>query len=363
MKVKPDDVLRFRVHAQQLDRPPHSSHDADALDLGVQDTGPDGARWALALRGLRLEGDTDLVTVWTIRGAPHVYRRADVAAVAAATAPFSEADARKRIFDAAKPLQAAGIEVLDALDAIAVQMRDIVRKPTVKGDVSSALTPRMDEPYRRFCRPCDTIHLYEQPFRLSALRAGLELRPGTSPPVLERVRRWHGPASRVPPRLTAIRAVLHHLGPLTPKQVAAYLDSPVKDVNAHWPDDTVDVKLGDETRSILADDADTLGSPPDAGDAVRLLGPFDPFLQCRDREVLVPDEARRKTLWPTLGRPGGVLVGHQIRGTWRPRMSGSKLRLTIDAWQRRPDLSNQVTGQAEALAALRGVTFAGFVDD
>ncbi|NUS52031.1 MAG: winged helix DNA-binding domain-containing protein, partial [Nocardioidaceae bacterium] len=48
--VTRDQVLRFRVHAQQLDR--SGSHpDAAALDVGVQDTGPDGAAWALAIRG------------------------------------------------------------------------------------------------------------------------------------------------------------------------------------------------------------------------------------------------------------------------------------------------------------------------
>ncbi len=356
MKVSRDDVLRFRVHTQQLDRPPGSADDAAVLDLGVQDTGPDGARWALEIRGVRTD-DADVLTAWTLRGAPHVYRRADAAKVAAAVAPMSEADARKRVFDASKPLKAAGIDVLDALDAIAEEMRDIVAKPTVKGDVSTALTPRMAEPYRRFCQPCNAIHLYEQPFRFSALRAGLELQPDTSPPVLERIRGWRGPASKVPPRLDPIRAVLHHLGPLTPKQVAAYMDAPVKDVTAHWPDDTVDVEVDGETRSALADDVDALSSPPES-DVVRLLGPFDPFLQLRDRELLVPDDARRKDVWRTLGRPGSVLVGHEIRGTWRPRMSGGKLRLAVDAWKSLPDLDEQ----AEALAAYRGVTFAGFVD-
>ncbi len=356
MKVSRDDVLRFRVHTQQLDRAAGTADDAAVLDLGVQDTGPDGARWALEVRGVRT-ADADVLTAWTLRGAPHVYRRADAAKVAAAVAPMSEADARKRVFDAAKPLKDAGIDVLDALDAIAEEMRDIVTEPSVKGDVSSALTPRMSEPYRRFCQPCNTIHLFEQPFRFSALRAGLELQPGTSPPVLERIRGWRGPAAKVPPRLDPIRAVLHHLGPLTPKQVAAYIDAPVKDVSAHWPDDSVDVEVGGETRSALADDVDALSSPPES-DVVQLLGPFDPFLQLRDRELLVPDDARRKDVWRTLGRPGSVLVGHEIHGTWRPRMSGGKLRLAIDAWTSLPDLDEQ----AEALASYRGVTFAGFVD-
>ncbi len=66
----------------------------------------------------------------------------------------------------------------------------------------------------------------------------------------------------------------------------------------------------------------------------------------------------RKELWRTLGRPGAVLSGHEIVGTWRPRAAGSKLRLAVDAWGTLPDL----TEQAERLAAFRGVEFAGFVD-
>ena len=60
---------------------------------------------------------------------------------------------------------------------------------------------------------------------------------------------------------------------------------------------------------------------------VRLLGPFDLFLQARDRELVVPEQAHRKDLWRTIGRPGGVLVGQEVLGTWRPRAAGKKLRL------------------------------------
>ena len=356
MEVSREQVLRFRVHAQQLDAGEATSQDVRVLDLGVQDTGPDGALWALALRGAAPD-PADLFTAWTIRGAPHVYRRAQAAAVAAAVAPLSEADAAKRVFDASRPLRQAGIPVLDALDRIAAEMRDVVSRPTVKGDVSGALHERLPEPYQRFCRPCDTVHLYEQTFRLAALRGGLELRPGTSPPVLERIPRWRGPAKRLDPSLDPVRAVLRLLGPATPKQVAEYLDAPVKDVRDHWPDDVSPVVVEGEERAMLSGDLDALSDPADVSDVVRLLGPFDLFLQARDRDLLVSDEAHRKELWRTLGRPGGVLVGHQVVGTWRPRASGRKLRLTVDAWAPVPDL----TEQAERLAAFRGVTFDGFV--
>lgn len=359
MDVTREQALRFRHHRQGLavDR---RADDGPVLDLGVQDTGGShAARWALALRGVAVDDDA-LLHAWTLRGAPHAYRRDDVAAVAAATAPYDEDDAAKRIFDAAKPLKAEGIAILDALDTVAGHLHDIVVAPTVKGQASTELTARLPEPYLRRCRPCDAIHCYEQPFRLAALRAGLELVPDTSPPVLRRIERWSGPADVVPDRLEAIRTALRLLGPTTPKLVAEYLDAPVRTVKRHWPDDAVDVTVDGEARHVLAADVEVLADPPRA-DGLRLLGAFDPWLQVRDRELLVADAARRKVLWPVLGRPGVILDGHEIVGTWRPRSKADVLRLQAETWDGR-ELPAGFDDQAEALATHRGQRYAGTVD-
>jgi hypothetical protein len=109
--VSRHQVLRFRLRQHQLDRAPGAaarSTDVALLDYGVQDTGADGAPWALEIRGAMPAGPEDLAWAWTWRGAPHAYRRSDLAQVSVATAPFSEADAAKRIFDAVKPLRARG---------------------------------------------------------------------------------------------------------------------------------------------------------------------------------------------------------------------------------------------------------------
>lgn len=360
-------VLSYRWHVHQLDRAPGVASgptDCAVLDLGIQNTGPDGAAWALHLRGTPVDTANDLALAWTLRGAPHCYRRADLAAVATATAPLSDADAAKRIFDANRPLKAAGIPTLDALRAVASQMRDIVRTPTVKGEMSAALTARMDEPYLRFCRPCKATHMYEMPFRLAALQAGLELRPDTSPPVLERIPGWRAkPYARTgadaDDRFDVIRGYLRFFGPAEPKAVAAYIDAPVKDVKQHWPADTTEVSVDGAQRSILEADLDVLLDPP-TDDSVRLLGPFDPYLQLKDREVLVLDEARRKALWPTLGRPGAVAVGGEIVGLWRPRTSGKKLSVEVTSWGKLSKaMQAGIDEQAEALAGFRGVTPGG----
>ena len=359
VSVTRSQVLGFRVRAQQLDRESTKLADAAVLDIGAQDTGPDGAMWALANRGVDVSALTgrELSKVWTIRGAPHFYRRKDLPSVAAAVEPFSEADAGKRIFDASKPLKAAGISNLAALDEVAATMRSLVTGPMVKGDVSGALTTLLDEPYLRSCRPCNTTHIYEMPFRLAALRAGLELQADTSPPVLQPVARFK-PAAKASSRHDVVRAYLRLLGPATPKQVADYVDAPVKDVKARWPSDTIEVSVDGEQRWLLADDEDNAAGDPVT--TTRLLGPFDLFLQAKDRPLLVADPARAKALWPVLGRPGAVLLDGEIAGLWRPRKSGKTFNVNVELWRKAtPAVRKAVSGQAERLAAFRQVPLTG----
>ncbi|WP_235174500.1 DNA glycosylase AlkZ-like family protein [Tomitella biformata] len=302
--------------------------------------------------------------------APH--RTAQLSGIAIATAPFSEPDAAKRVFDASKPLKAAGIPVLTALRNVAHQMREIAAEPIVKGAMSTALTAALPAPYLRFCRPCDATHPYEMPFRLAALHAGLRLQPGTSPPVLERIPGWtFSPyellAEHALAPLNVIRNYLRFYGPATVKQVAAFIDCPAKEVKAHWPRDTVNVAVvgESEVRSALASSLDLLISRPNPEGAIRLMGPYDPYLQLKDRASLVQDEPLRKSLWPVLGRPGAIACDAEVLGTWRPRTKGKSLTLRLVLWepeQAGPALWSELETQGQDLADFRGLEFAGWAD-
>ena len=81
--------------------------DASVLDLGVQDTGPDGARWALELRGLGARPRRPVHRVDAARGAPRLPPLAGGRG-RPGRGPWSEADAAKRVFDASRPLEAGG---------------------------------------------------------------------------------------------------------------------------------------------------------------------------------------------------------------------------------------------------------------
>jgi hypothetical protein len=307
-----------------------------------------------------------------LRGAPHAYRRDDLAAVAIATAPLSDADAAKRIFDAAKPLKAAGLPVLDALRTVADHQRRIVSKPTVKGEVSSQLTEVLDAPFLRTCRACGTTHIYEMPFRLAALHAGLELEPDTSPPVMRRIKAMRPPrfrnlAHKAPKRFDVIRNYLRYFGPASVRDVVEYVDAAATAIKSQWPDDVMQVtvkgvpaKRADE-RFVLSADVDAiddLGSR-DTPRTVRLLGSHDPYLQLRGRELLVPDAKRRKELWPTLGRPGAIVADGEVLGTWRPRTARGTLTLQVNRWRRLSKTDHAaIEAEAERLAAHRDLRLA-----
>jgi hypothetical protein len=296
------------------------------------------------------------VLVWSLRGAPYVHRRADLDDLAGALYPLSEADATGRLNETGPSVERTGIPALDQYAIAVREMRAVVRKPMGKGAASTAVTKRIPKPMWRACRACRAQHISDSAMRPAALAAGLEFQPGTSPPVLQPRSRPRVPKSvNVPALRQLIRGYLALLGPATPADVAGYLDARRADLDGVWPDDLVEVSVaGAGTGWLPADRAEELRSPP-APELVRLLGGFDPWVQARDRDLIVPDRAMHKALWPVLGRPGVLLVDGEIAGTWRPKASGRKLTLNVEAFVPQPPSTwTQIEAEAERVAAVRG---------
>jgi hypothetical protein len=83
---------------------------------------------------------------------------------------------------------------------------------------------------------------------------------------------------------------------------------------------------------ILTRDEPELRAEPGPPAAARLLPSGDAYylLQRADRELLVPDAARRGELWTSRVWPGAVLVAGEVVGTWRRAQAS----LTIQPWRR-----------------------------
>src|SRR6185312_5630213 len=83
------------------------------------------------------------------------------------------------------------------------------------------------------------------------------------------------------------------------------------------------------TRAVTAPDRPAAVPAARRGAVVRLLPPSDPYLQGRDRELLVPDPAHRKQIWTSLGAPGVVLSGVDVVGVWRPTAKARRLEVAV----------------------------------
>ncbi|MCU1453854.1 MAG: hypothetical protein JWN46_2000 [Acidimicrobiales bacterium] len=131
----------------------------------------------------------------------------------------------------------------------------------------------------------------------------------------------------------------------------------MKEIEARWPADAVEVMVAGEPRWVLARDEDRLTAGP--AKVTTLLGPFDPLLQSKDRSLLVSDAARAKALWPVLGRPGAVLVDGEVSGIWRPRKAGSNLSVAVQLWTSPSGaVRAALAAEAERLATVRNAQLA-----
>jgi hypothetical protein len=148
---------------------------------------------------------------------------------------------------------------------------------------------------------------------------------------------WTVPAPDMDPgeaRLELARRYLHVLGPATAESFARWAGIPPARGPATFaalgtallP---VSTPIGDAW--ILAEDEPALRRPATPTAMARLLPSGDAYwlLQGRDRELLVPDAARRPQLWTPRVWPGAVLIHGEIAGIWRRDAAN----VTIEPWR------------------------------
>ncbi|MFI6104859.1 DNA glycosylase AlkZ-like family protein [Streptomyces sp. NPDC051310] len=348
-RVEREQVLAHRVAAHGFAR---SSPVPEVLALGVQDTPTGSARAALAARGAAPEGQ-GLELVWSFRGAPHLHRRADLAGLAAALWPLDDTDATARI-DTAVIKEGARLGV-GAFRATAEAFRAVVTAPMAKGDVSTAVSSSVPRSLTYWCARCGAQHISGLLFQQAGLSGGVRVTPEGGRTVLAPLDTEFPVPVEASGTAELVRAYLRFLGPATPAEVAKYIGTRPSVIASVWPDDLAEVSLGGRTAWLPATDLHALRSAEDQG-LVRLLPPGDPFLQARDRDVLVPDRARQKEIWRAIGGPGALLVGNEITGTWRARTAGRRLELTVTPFVRLSSaVRRALDGEAATLASARGV--------
>lgn len=165
---------------------------------------------------------------------------------------------------------------------------------------------------------------------------------------------WTVPPPEVDPRdarLELARRYLHIYGPATPEAFAQWAGIGPRHGVAAFDAlrrslTPVQTPVGDAW--ILTRDESTFRAAPGPVTPARLLPSGDAYLllQGADRELLVPDADRRRTLWTPRVWPGGLLVEGEIVGTWRR----ADAAMTVQPWRRLSRAAREaVEAEAEAL--------------
>ena len=347
-------VLAYRVAAHQLDRPGVRPADLAVLDLGAQDTPYGSARLALAARVPAATGldDDRLELVWSTRGAPHLHRRAGLPALAAALWPLSDADAARRIAGQIRDGAALG---LAAFRATAEAFRAVVTTEMDKGEVSRAVSDRIPAELSYDCRACAARHVSGALFQQAGLAGGVRLVVSGRSARLAPLAHWPGPPEAAAGTAALVLAYLRLHGPATVGDVAGFLGTTATELRRVWPTGLAEVRVDGRSAWLPADRLDALRTAEPVP-LVRLLPPGDPFLQARDRDLLVPERAHQQQLWRMLGNPGALLVAGEVAGTWRARQAArGRLELTVTPFARLSKrIGRDLDAEAETVRAARG---------
>jgi len=308
-------VLAYRLRANHLggDRLPTGSL-ALAARSGLQDGSPRSALLSLAARvkGVgRCDWQADeLAQVFGPRGAVYVVPADDVGVFTLGLLPRSPA----RVAE----LEEAARQVHEVLGGAPMRQADVVAALPELGGTRGL---RWASTLGTLVATWDTVDTIVHP----------------------------APAPTIAPekaRLELARRFFEYLGPATVKDLQWWLDGSRTDATetlAALGDDLVPVVVEGWERFVLASSLPCLGPSPDP-DLVQLLPPDDVYINRLHRHLLVRDPEKQKLLWPQAPPPGALVIGGEMRGTWRRRGA----TVTITPWD---EVQNRYRESAEAIVA------------
>ncbi|WP_195267572.1 winged helix DNA-binding domain-containing protein [Eubacterium sp. 1001713B170207_170306_E7] len=392
MNIETEQIRNHRLRAHHLDKKqPMTGLTAAAGACGLQNS-PPGA-WETALFN-RLEGCTleevqkalylekSLVQAWSFRGAPVVfptaqsavfltalraqegeepwiYTRGITAALDFLQLPFE--DLLKRTEKAAGCLDSCVIKSKEALDRTLAEIierelpeekRALWRAPSMYGNPDRQTAGGAAVSF--LLRPCSFASLV-----VFGERQGIS-------PTFTSFKNWIGglPEHIPDAEKTLVRQFLHCYGPSTKEGLMAWLGCCPRQAERLWntvADEMEPVVAGKKAASMLSADRESLLRPEKSRDRLILLGPHDPYLDIRDRWVLLEDKGLQKQVWKTVGNPGVVLKGGRIAGIWRTKTKKDKLELSIRLFERfQPGEKKAVEELAGEYADFRGLGLNSF---
>ena len=180
-------------------------------------------------------------------------------------------------------------------------------------------------------------------------------------PTFTSFRRWLGREPSPCPQGEAelVRRFLHCYGPAAPADLQAWLGSSPQQAKRLWSaaaEEMEPVRVLGRTRWALIRDRDSLTAPPEQPGRLIPLGPHDPYLDLRDRALVLEDPARQRQVWRTVSNPGAVLKDGRVAGIWTGKAVQGRLEFSLSLWEPlSPGALRALEREAGAYAAFRGL--------
>ncbi|MGI6069014.1 MAG: winged helix DNA-binding domain-containing protein [Blautia sp.] len=385
MNISNEQIRGYRLHAHHLDQKlPISSLTAAAGACGIQNSPP--GTWETSLfhriRGCTfpllqkaLYEEKSLVQAWSFRGAPVIFPTAESDIfLNALTAETGEQPwiYTKGISAALEYLQMPFEDLLERTKKAALYLDHHVIKSketldqTLAGIIQKELSPKEQLLWR-------APSMYGNPDRQTVGEAAVSflLRPcsfsslvvfgerhGNSPTFTSFIN-WTGKPPKKHPdgQRELIRKFLHCYGPSSKDALMRWLGCSPRQASRLWntvSEEMEPVKTGDKIRYMLSADREALLQSAQPADHLILLGPHDPYLDIKDRDILLSNKALQKQIWKTVGNPGAVLKSGQIIGSWKSKIQKEKIAFTITLFEPLGSMDqNTLKNLAEEYAAFR----------
>ena len=385
MTVTREQARAFRLRRHHLDRPlPSGGLVEAAAGCGVQNS-PPGA-WETALwnrvEGVTLHqleqalyGEKTLLQAWSIRGVPLVFPTVDAGVFLAplCAQPGEEPWIYTRGITGA--LDALGLDFDDLLPLVetacaCLEGETVLSKEALDRRLAGVIEPMLPPEVRP---AWNAPSMYGQPDRQTVGGAAVSflLRPCSFRgkvvfgaregiyPTFTSPARWLGRSLLNHPDgvRELVRRFLRCYGPTQVSDFQSWLGCSPRQAKRLWggiEDELAPVELDGKRRWVLAEDLNLL-SQGEEGEQLLLLGSHDPYLDLRDRDLVLPDKARQRQVWKTVGNPGAVLLGGRVIGLWTVRTRGDKLDAAVTLFEAlEPTQRSRLEELAQGYAAFRG---------
>ncbi len=147
-----------------------------------------------------------------------------------------------------------------------------------------------------------------------------------------------------------VHKFLRAYGPATLNSFASWLGCSQKQARRLWDtiaDELAPVSAEGKTCFLLATEEKILACSQPDEDQLLLLGPHDPYLDIRDRGILLEGKSLQKEVWKTVANPGVILKGGRVAGIWRTKTLKDKLDVSMVLFE---PMSSQERKKLNALA-------------